>query len=68
MASSKSEQLSLRMSPQAKALLRVAAEREHRSASNMVEHLVLAYCEQHGIVILERPASNALSPQKGSEQ
>ena len=49
MNDNKTEQLSLRMSPRAKKLLRVAAVKEHRSASNMVEHLVLEYCEQHSI-------------------
>jgi hypothetical protein len=49
MTDTKTEQLSLRMSPRAKALLRLAATKEHRTASNMVEHLVLDYCETHGI-------------------
>lgn len=64
----KTEQLSLRMSPTAKALLRKAAAKEHRSASNMVEHLVLDYCEQHGIDLEDEPTStnNEQSPKKGS--
>ncbi len=49
MTDTKTEQLNLRMSPKAKALLRAAAAKEHRSASNMVEHLVLDYCEKHAI-------------------
>lgn len=49
MNEAKTEQLSLRMSPRAKALLRAAAAKEHRTASNMVEHLVLDYCEKHAI-------------------
>ena len=49
MTDTKTEQLSLRMSPRAKALLRIAAAQEHRSASNMVEHLVLDYCATKGI-------------------
>lgn len=49
MTFTKTEQLSLRMSAHAKALLRAAAAKEHRSASNMVEHLVLNYCELNGI-------------------
>lgn len=49
MNDTKTEQLNLRMSPRAKALLRAAAAKEHRSASNMVEHLVLDYCEKHSI-------------------
>jgi hypothetical protein len=49
MTDNKTEQLSLRMSPRAKKMLRIAAVKEHRSASNMVEHLVLNYCEKNGI-------------------
>ena len=51
MANAKTEQLGLRITPLAKALLREAAAKEHRSASNMVEHLILEYCEKNDIVI-----------------
>jgi hypothetical protein len=51
MADVKTEQLGLRITPMAKALLREAATREHRSASNMVEHLIYEYCEKNGIVV-----------------
>ena len=51
MADVKTEQLGLRITPTAKALLREAAAREHRSASNMVEHLILEYCEKNSIVV-----------------
>lgn len=50
MADVKTEQLGLRITPTAKALLREAAAREHRSASNMIEHLILEYCEKNNIV------------------
>lgn len=49
MTDNKTEQLSLRMSSRVKALLQAAAALEHRSASNMVEHLVLDYCVKNGI-------------------
>lgn len=49
MNDNKTAQVNLRMSPKAKALLRMAADGEHRSASNMVEHLIFTYCEQRGI-------------------
>jgi uncharacterized protein (DUF1778 family) len=52
MADIKTEQLGLRITPSAKALLREAAAREHRSASNMVEHLILDYCEKNNIVVV----------------
>jgi hypothetical protein len=42
-----------------KELLRVAAEREHRTLSNMIEVLVLDYCESKGIAAVqdEKPSS-----------
>lgn len=46
---SKTETLNLRVSPRLKAALQAAARREHRSMANMVEFLVLAYCEEHGL-------------------
>jgi predicted HicB family RNase H-like nuclease len=47
----KTETLNLRVSPKVKAALQAAARREHRSMANMVEHLVLRYCEEHGLVM-----------------
>lgn len=46
----KTETLNLRVSPQFKASLQAAAKRERRSMANMVEFLVLAYCQQHSLV------------------
>lgn len=37
------------MDLQVKELLRLAAEREHRTLSNMLERLVLLHCEREGI-------------------
>lgn len=51
-AKQKTETLNLRVSPELKAALQAAARREHRSMANMVEHLVLGYCEQHGLAAL----------------
>jgi len=45
----KSEAVNLRMTPEIKQMLRLAAGRERRTISNMVEVLVLAYCQQHEI-------------------
>lgn len=45
----KSETLSLRISPEAKALLAKAAALEHRSNSNLVEYLILTFCKERGI-------------------
>ena len=46
----KTETLNLRVSPHFKVALLAAARRERRSMANMVEHLVLAYCEQHRLI------------------
>ena len=45
----KDETLSIRTSADIKALLRMAAEREHRSIASMLEVLILAYAQQHGL-------------------
>lgn len=47
----KDETMSIRTSAEIKYLLRAAAEREHRSIASMVEVLILAYAEQHGIKV-----------------
>lgn len=47
----KSEAVNLRMTPEIKQMLRLAAGRERRTISNMVEVLVLAYCQQHEITV-----------------
>lgn len=49
MARQKTEVINLRMSSEMKAMLRAAAEREHRTLSNMIEHLLIDYCERHAI-------------------
>ena len=45
----KDETVSIRTSAEVKELLRMAAEREHRSIASMVEVLILAYADQHGL-------------------
>ncbi|MCL4670362.1 hypothetical protein [Burkholderia pseudomallei] len=45
----KTEAINLRMSPTTKELLRLAAGVERRTLSNMLEVLILDYCERHGI-------------------
>ena len=49
MARQKTEAINLRMTPQMKEMLRLAADREHRTLSNMIEHLLIDYCERHAI-------------------
>lgn len=47
MARHKNETLSIRTSADIKRLLRLAADREHRSVASMVEVLVLEYAQTH---------------------
>lgn len=60
----KTETLNLRVSPKLKAALQAAARREHRSMANMVEHLVLGYCETHGLAQEPPPESVGSPPQQ----
>ena len=46
--------LNLRIHPDLKEAIRVAAKREHRSVANMVEMLIRKHCEQVGISIPEQ--------------
>ena len=49
MAAEKTVSMSFRVSPRFKALLEAAAARENRSLTNMLETLLFAHCEQHGL-------------------
>lgn len=54
----KDETLSIRTSADIKQLLRMAAEKEHRSIASMMEVLILSYAQEHGLktdASLERP-------------
>lgn len=64
MAAEKTVSMSFRASPRFKALLEVAAARENRSLTNMLETLLYAHCEQHG---LQEPRPSA-SKVKGAKQ
>ena len=52
----KDETLSIRTSSDIKQLLRIAAERERRSISSMVEVLVLKYAQEQGLQAEETSA------------
>ncbi len=58
LARTKNEVLTIRTTAEVKALLKLAAERERRSAASMVEVLVLDYAKLHGLAVPEpdRPA------------
>ncbi|MEN9543288.1 MAG: hypothetical protein RLZZ598_121 [Pseudomonadota bacterium] len=45
----RTETLNLRVTSELKELVRLAAEREHRSISNLIEVLVRDYCTKHGV-------------------
>lgn len=45
----KDETLSIRTSTEVKLLLKVAAEREHRSVASMLEVLILEYARKNGL-------------------
>lgn len=48
MATAKTEMVSVRVEPDIKKALQLAAAQEMRSVSNMLEVMVVAYCRQHG--------------------
>lgn len=52
----KDETLSIRTSADIKQLLRMAAEKEHRSIASMMEVLILNYARDHGLNVVEQPA------------
>ena len=54
MVASKTAVLNIRIHPDIKEAIRVAAKREHRSVANMVEMLILKHCEEVGITIPEQ--------------
>lgn len=45
----KTQVVNLRMRPAVKELLRVAAERDHRTLSNLLEVLILEHCRRNDI-------------------
>ena len=55
MARTKNEVLTIRTTAEVKALLKLAAERERRSAASMIEVLVLDYCERNGVRVTAQP-------------
>ena len=45
----KTATLNLRVTPKMKELLRLAAEREHRTVANLIEVLVFEHCSRMGV-------------------
>ena len=56
MVARKTAALNIRIDPDIKEAIRIAAKREHRSVANMVEMLILKHCEEVGISIPEQQA------------
>jgi hypothetical protein len=56
----KTDTLNLRVTPELKELVRLAAAKEHRTVSNFVEVLVREHCTRQGIVpaSIKRPKSS----------
>lgn len=49
MTEEKSVSVSFRVTPRFKRLLQAAAEREHRSQTNLLEMLLFAHCAKQGV-------------------
>jgi hypothetical protein len=47
----KTETVNLRVTPELKELIRLAAEREHRAIANFIDVLVREHCQKHGIAV-----------------
>ena len=58
----KTQVVNLRMRPAVKELLRVAAERDHRTLSNLLEVLILEHCRRNNILPPE------VAPQKATRR
>lgn len=59
MATTKTATLTVRVDPNLKEALRLAAQAEHRSIANMIEVLIRLHCEKNGIAI-EKPQGTDL--------
>ena len=52
----KSETLSMRVTPEVKRMLQLAAAREQRSQTNLLEKLLVDYCRSAGLLVQEHPS------------
>jgi uncharacterized protein (DUF1778 family) len=62
----KDETLSIRTLADIKQLLRMAAEKEHRSIASMMEVLILNYAKEHGLKVDEQ-STEETKKKKGSD-
>ncbi|WP_175889687.1 hypothetical protein [Burkholderia cepacia] len=58
----KAETVSIRTSNDVKQLLKMAADREHRSVASMIEVLILNYAHLHGLQVSEKASNNKSVP------
>lgn len=65
MPEGKNVSVSFRVSPRFKRLLEAAAARERRSQTNMLETLLFAYCEEHGIEAASLGTTDNTTPAGG---
>ena len=56
MVAKKTAALNIRIHPDIKEAIRVAARRQNRSVANMMETLIIQHCEEVGITIPEQQA------------
>lgn len=63
MKPTKDETLSIRTSADIKQLLRIAAEKEHRSIASMMEVLILNYAQEHGLKVNDIALTPSSLPQ-----
>jgi hypothetical protein len=65
MPDGKNVSVSFRVSPRFKRLLEASAARERRSQTNMLETLLFAYCEEHGIDVAPLGTTGNKTPAGG---
>jgi hypothetical protein len=58
MATTKTATLTIRVDPNLKVALQVAAQEEHRSVANMIEVMIREHCNKHGINIVQSQESD----------
>jgi len=63
----KTETVTVRIEPAVKALLKLAAQQDRRSLANMIEVMILDYCERRSIEPPAAAGSRAMAQPRGSK-
>lgn len=58
----KTETVNLRVTPELKELIRLAADREHRAIANFIDVLVREHCQKHGIAVPAKQSELLANP------